>query len=310
MNNLRKSARIGIVFSMAYPEVAQGDGPVLERLQHLLADDYFDVIEIMRIQDNAVARDAARLLREAHVQVSFGAGGVLMRGKHNLNTLDADARQAAIQAVRDCFAQAALLGATGVSVLAGPALPEQHEAATAVLIDSLVQLSNDAAQYGLHLLLEVFDADVEKRALVGKAPIARQVGEAVRAACANFGLMHDSSHMPQLCESPREALFPIHHLLTHMHIGNAVVEDTSNSAYGDQHPRFGFPGSVNDVDEVEELLRVLYEIGYLGGVERRTLSFEIKPQAGESSEMIIAGAKRVLNEAASRLTKEAHSCNS
>lgn len=45
MNNLRKSARIGIVFSMAYPEVAQGDGPVLERLQHLLADDYFDVID-------------------------------------------------------------------------------------------------------------------------------------------------------------------------------------------------------------------------------------------------------------------------
>lgn len=308
MHNLRKSARIGIVLQMAFPEIALGDGPVLERLQRILADDYFDLVEVPRIADEAVAREAARLLRESHMTVAYGVGGVLTRGKHNLNTLDSAARLASIQAVRECFEQAAMLGATGVGLLAGPCQPGQQDAATEALIDSLIVLSGDAARYGLQLVLEIFDTDIDKRALVGNAPLARKVGEAVRAECPNFGLMHDSSHMPLLRESPREALVPIQHLLVHMHVGNAVLADTSSPAYGDQHPRFGYPAGANDVDDVEDLLRVLYEIGYLGGDTRRTLSFEIKPQPGERSEMIIAGAKRVLNEAASRLTAKESVC--
>jgi sugar phosphate isomerase/epimerase len=304
MHTLRQSAQIGIVFSMAYPEVGRGDGPVLDRLQRLLTDDYFDVIEMMAIADPGVAAEAAAMLREAHVATVFGAGGVLMRGGYNLNALDTAARLAAVDAVRAYFDQAALLGATGVGVLSGPCPADARQAGTAALIDSLIRLSTAAAGYGMRFMLEVFDTDIEKRALVGHAPLARQVGAAVRAQCPNFGLLHDSSHMPLLGESPAAALEPIADLLVHMHIGNAVLADTASPAYGDQHPRFGYPGSANGVDDVAELLRVLYRIGYLGGPERRTLSFEIKPQPGESSARIIAGAKRVLNAAAARVHKE------
>jgi hypothetical protein len=33
--------------------------------------------------------------------------------------------------------------------------------------------------------------------------------------------------------------------------------------YGDQHPRFGFPGGENGVEELAAFLRGLFEIGYL-----------------------------------------------
>ena len=34
-----------------------------------------------------------------------------------------------------------------------------------------------------------------------------------------------------------------------MHIGNAVVKE-GFEAYGDQHPRFGFPDSANDTEQL------------------------------------------------------------
>jgi len=34
-------------------------------------------------------------------------------------------------------------------------------------------------------------------------------------------------------------------------------------AYGDQHPRFGFPESANDTEQLAEFFRVLKEEGFL-----------------------------------------------
>jgi len=300
---LRRDAKIGIVHFMAFPEVMSGDGPVLDTLRQLLADEYFDVIEVTRINDNAVAREAAQLGAEAHVTFAFGAQPVLLGGNLNLNALDNAERARAVEAVKSCFDQAVLLGAESVAVLSGPCPEGRQQEGIGALAASLTELSRTAADCGLRMTLEVFDDAVDKRSLVGKADIARTVGERVRAECPNFGLMHDLSHMPLLGESPREALEPIQHLLVHMHLGNCILRDASQPGYGDQHPRFGVPGGENDIEEVAACLRTLYDIGYLGGSERRILSFEVKPLPGEDGGMVIAGAKRVLNAAAARITR-------
>ena len=51
MPMLRKHAKIGLIHFMAYPSVMKGEGPVLETLDRILADDYFDVVEMTRIAD-------------------------------------------------------------------------------------------------------------------------------------------------------------------------------------------------------------------------------------------------------------------
>jgi sugar phosphate isomerase/epimerase len=300
MERLRKHAKIGLIHFMAYPQVAGGDGPVAETLSEILADDYFDVVEVTRANDPATQQRVAAMLEQSHITVAFGAQPVLLRNKLNLNALDADARRRAVEAVRACFEQAKLYGAKSLAVLAGPWDDGEKQQATKALIESLIELADGADEYGLGLALEVFDDTIDKKALVGKADIALEVGRAVRAKCDNFGLMHDLSHMPLLGESPAEALRPIRDLLVHVHIGNAVL-DTSHTAYGDKHPRFGLPGGANDVAELTEFLRVLYEIGYLGGEDRRIVSFEVMPQPGEDSRLVIAGTKRTLNEAAANL---------
>ena len=89
----------------------------------------------------------------------------------------------------------------------------------------------------------------------------------------------------------------------HIHIGNAYFKDRQDPAWGDNHPRFGYPGSANDVPEIVAYLRELFAIGYLraDGSRRGAVSFEIKPVGDEDAAVMIASAKRKLTEAWARL---------
>jgi len=91
--------------------------------------------------------------------------------------------------------------------------------------------------------------------------------------------------------------------IAHIHIGNAYFKDRQDPAWGDQHPRFGYPGSANDVPEIVAFLRELFTIGYLraDGTRRGAVSFEIKPVGDEDSTVMIAAAKRKLLEAWAKL---------
>jgi sugar phosphate isomerase/epimerase len=149
----------------------------------------------------------------------------------------------------------------------------------------------------LKIVHEVFDYDIDKKSLIGPADLARRYAQTVRQTHDNFGLMVDLSHLPLLRESAEEAILPIQEFLVHAHMGNCVVRDAAWPAYGDAHPRFGFPGGENDVDELVEYLRVLLKIGFLNTTNPPIVSFELKPFADEDSDLVIANAKRVLNAA-------------
>jgi len=76
-----------------------------------------------------------------------------------------------------------------------------------------------------------------------------------------------------------------------------VVKSPDMPAYGDVHPRFGFPNGENDVPEVVAYLKVLKDIGFLNDKNPPVVSFEIKPFGDEDPDIVIANAKRTLNEA-------------
>jgi hypothetical protein len=84
-------------------------------------------------------------------------------------------------------------------------------------------------------------------------------------------------------------------------MGNCVVRDASLPAYGDVHPRFGFPNSENDVDQLVDYLQILLKVGYLNPENPPVVSFEVKPFGDEDPDLVIANAKRVLNLAWARL---------
>ena len=151
------------------------------------------------------------------------------------------------------------------------------------------------------MVLEVFDYDVDKRCLIGPAELARRYAQEVSKDYDNFGLMVDLSHLPLLRETAEEAIVPVRDHLVHAHMGNAVCADPSLVAYGDTHPRFGFPNSANDVAELAHYLRVLLDTGFLNTGNRPIVSFEVKPWGDEDPDAVVASCKRTLNEAWARV---------
>lgn len=295
--------KVGIIHFMAYPQVMRGEGPILETLAKIAEDDYFTAVEVTWMKDAEVRRRACRLLEAAHMTVAYGAQPRTLTTGLDINSLDDSIRAKAVATLKEGIDEAYELGAVGLAFLAGkyPGKDKEEDACQA-LEDSINQLCGHAKAKGsMPVVLEIFDRDIEKRSLVGPNDVALRIAANVRNKYDNFGLMVDLSHLPLLRQTPEEALIPVKDHLVHVHIGNAVVGDPSHPAYGDAHPRFGIEGGANDVEELAHFLRILFDVGYLGKGEPRIVSFEVKPLPGETSEIVIANAKRTLNEAWARL---------
>ena len=296
---IQRHAKVGIVHFMAHKQTMGGEGPILETLGGLASDPYFEVVEVTTMKDDSVRKRARDILASAHMSVAFGAQPILLRNKLSLNAEDEGARRAAVDAMKKALKEAEDLGAPGIALLSGPDPGEGgRKRAVDHLVDSLGQICAEAARKNMQVVLETFDrVPFGKNCLVGPNSLGVEVSNRVRKSHPNFGLMLDLSHLPLQGEAPAEALSAARDHLVHAHIGNCVMRNPKHPAYGDNHPRFGCEDGENDVPEVVEFLKTLRDIGYLNPKERRILSFEVSPMEGETPEVVIANAKRVLNQA-------------
>ena len=292
---------LSIVHFLAFPEFGSGNGPILESIEKILLDDFFAAIEISRINDSATRKLVAALIEHTHAKVDFGVHPIILGDKLNLNSADLAQRKKAVDTLVPFMDQATELGAKRFSLLSGPDPgPSGRKDATKLLIDSLQQLCEKAYKQNLSVVLETFDRDIDKKSLIGPAGEAVAVARTLRQDFPDFGLLYDQGHGVLLDEKPLAALTELEEYLVHIHVGNCV-KVPGRPSYGDSHPRFGFPGSENDVPELAAFIQALFDMGYLReGVslnDRPSIGFEVKPQAGESSAAILANIKRSWRDA-------------
>lgn len=296
---IQSYARIGLVHFMAYKACMGGEGPILESLEKIAQDPYFQAVEITQMKDPHTRSKAIQLLETAHLDVAFAAQPILLGNKLNLNSLDESHRLQAIDAVKGGIDQAEEFGTEGVALLSGsdPG-PTDRDLASNLLVDSLKRLCDYAGSKDMNIILETFDrVPYGKNCLVGPSALAVEVSLKVRKEYPNFGLMLDLSHLPLQGENPAYALGLARDHLVHAHIGNCVMRNPEHPAYGDNHPRFGCEDGENDVEELAEFLAELLNIGFLDPNKCPILSFEVGPMEGESPETVVANAKRVLDTA-------------
>ncbi len=303
MASMHRFMKVGLIHFMAYPATMRGEGPVVETLRSILVDDYFDAVEVTWIKDDQQRAQAKELLAQSHLTVCYGAQPRLLTTGLNPNDLDENGREAAEKTLLEAIDEAEYLGSKGIAFLAGKFSEEYKEEHYRQLIKTTSNLCAYAAKKGMMVELEVFDFDLDKKSLIGPAPYAAQFAADMRNRFANFGLMVDLSHLPQTYETAKFAIRVMRPYITHLHIGSAVLEQGA-VAFGDTHPRFGFPNGVNDVQEVYDFLKVCYEEGLLDPDDPPVLSFEVKPWEGEDPKIVIANAKRVLNRAWAMLNIE------
>jgi sugar phosphate isomerase/epimerase len=289
--SIHKYFQIGVVQWMSHPKY-----DVLDSIRKIGSDDFFDAIEITHFPDDQTRKEARAMLQQAHLRVCFGAQPMLLGAKLNPNDLDEAGREAAQRTLISAVDEAQYLGARGIAFLAGGWSEQHKQAHYAQLIKTTRAVCAYAAKKDMIVELEVFDYDMDKKALIGPAPLAARFAADMRSHCSNFGLMVDLSHFPTTYETAKFVIQTLRPYITHFHIGNAVVEQ-GREAYGDQHPRFGFPGGVNDTPELTDFFQVLKQEGFFNAQDPYVLSFEVKPWGDEDAQLVLAGAKRVLNRA-------------
>jgi sugar phosphate isomerase/epimerase len=294
--------RVGLVHFMAFPATIKGEGPVLETIRKIAVDDYFSAIEITTIKDPETRLAVKKMLETSHMTVAYGAQPRLLTTGMNINSLVEEERQKALDNLKQGIDEAYEIGAASFAFLSGNYEESRKEEAFQALVDSTNEICAYAKSKGdMKIALEVFDYDVDKRSLIGPADLALRYAKEIRKAHDHFGLMVDLSHIPLIHETIEESILPVKDYIVHAHIGNCVVKSPEMAAYGDVHPRFGFPNGENDVDEVVEYLKVLLDIGFLNTQTPPVVSFEIKPFGDEDADVVIANAKRVLNLAWARV---------
>ncbi len=303
---------VSLVFFMAYPgpgntrSVQRGEARaeyLLRALREVLADPYFQGIEVTQIKDKQVRAQVADLLRTSGKRVIFGAQPVQLINEdgfipaEDISSIDEVGRRQAVDRLKGCLEQAYELGAIDFGFISGkdPGAESglsKREAARRQLIRSVHELcvyAEELAQKqgrpALRLTLELFDRSPEpghKNQLVGPAREACELARIIQDSYhhPNFGLLYDLSHMPIIkgnsfaAETP-EVLRELAPFLNHVHIGSCVT-DAADKLYGDSHPRLDYPGSAVDEELLAEFARMLVDIGYEGGI-----GFEVVPYGDE-----------------------------
>jgi sugar phosphate isomerase/epimerase len=300
--SLHKFMKVGLVHFMAYPATIKGEGPVLETVRKLALDDYFTAIEITTVKDKEERKKVKQILDTSHMTLAYGAQPRLLTTGMNINDLNEENRQKALANLKEGVDEAYEMGAVGFAFLSGKYEEATKEESYTALVKSTKEICAYVKSKGvMKVALEVFDYDVDKKSLIGPASLALRYAKEVREEFDNFGLMVDLSHIPLIHETIEESLLPVKDYIIHAHIGNCVVKNADMPGYGDLHPRFGFPNGENDVEEVVAYLKVLFQIGFINEKTRPIVSFEIRPFGDEDPDVVIANAKRTLNEAWARL---------
>lgn len=289
--SIHKYFQIGTIQWMSHPKY-----PVLDSIRKIACDDFFDTLEVCRFADEQTREQAKKLLTQSHLKVCYGAQPRLLGPKLNPNDLDEAGRAAAEKTLLEAVDEAEELGAAAIAFLSGKWTPQTKEESYQQLLKTTRAVCNYAATKHMQVELEVFDFDMDKATLIGPAPYAARFAADMRTTHSNFGLLVDLSHFPTTYETTQFVVRTLRPYITHFHIGNAVVVPGCE-AYGDKHPRFGFPDSANDTPQLVDFFRILREEGFFCAHTPYVLSLEVMPFGDEDADIILANTKRVINRA-------------
>lgn len=287
--------RVGTIPAVSFPGANQVD------VIHALArDSFFDYIELEHVLCSSGVTQIRRCLEQGHLAANYSAHWVILSKNMNPNDLDESARQNAESALMVALEEASHLTASRFTFLAGNFSLGREAEGLVQLEKTILAVCRRAEALGIQVELELFDYDLDKRSLIGPAPRAAAFAARIRERASNFGLLADLSHFPATRESSRFVLRTLRPFLTHFHIGN-IVTTPGKSAFGDLHPRFGFADSHHDIFELANFLSLLRGEGFFDAANPYPLTFEVRPQPGDTPEIVLANAKRTLQRAWSLL---------
>ncbi len=300
MLDVSRRMKMGIVHPMLFPETKLGEGPILETIESIVKDPFFECIEVSWVRNDRVKKKAAHLMKMAQIDIVYTQGPVAYAKHLNPHALEAKERRRSLQEIKRSVDEALSLGARIFQMIGGPDPgPIKRKEATKYFVESLCEVcqyaSVNAGSHNMIVSIENLDRDIHKKFLIGPTSEAVQVVESVRRDFPNIGLTLDLAHLPLLSEPSEAAVTMAQGYLVHVHLGNCILRNKDHARFGDTHPVLGVEGGEVGVHELAEFLRALVKIGFFAAMDddRPIVSLEMVPSQGDSPQVLIAAMKRV-----------------
>lgn len=293
---LKNHLDIGIVHGAIFPEVIMGEGPIIETLEYLIEDNYFDRIEIGHINDDKIREKVHDMFITSGIKSTFLAQPFIFQNDLDLNSFNKKKRRNSIEEIKLLLQQAHLIGSDALALASGPMVDYNIKIAKKLLEESIVELSEVAYDLGLKIYLEIYDYDVDKKRLIGKTKDALEIVSNIQKHHKNFNLMVDLSHFPLINETIEESILPLQDKIGYVHVGNCIKKP-GHKLYGDKHPYIGHIDGENDINSVVQLFTMLNKVKYLQPEHKASISVEIMKGSDENSKMLIERTKSLLNDA-------------
>jgi len=293
--------KTGLVIYSSYPEVRSDPDLLLQRLALVARDTTWDAVEVQYVADTSYWPKIQRIIQDAGMDVIACAGPACVRLGWDLSSLDPAIRKAAVTGMQLAIDLAYSIGSRALVYMSGkdPGNGRKEEALNA-LRTSLAALSDYACQhavdYRLVLTLEPADRDVQLKRLIGPTADAVAAVAEAREQGMLTDVTLDMSHVALLGETFEEAAGLLGGMVTHAHVANTLVCDPSRPEYGDQHPRFGLPGSEFGLPDITRFLDTVQSRCFSKAgpfpYGKPVVSLEVRPSADADPDILLSGAKR------------------
>ncbi|ANY66299.1 hypothetical protein BBD42_07325 [Paenibacillus sp. BIHB 4019] len=294
---------LGIVLNAMFPDAARVDEGLLQAVDYVLHDSYFQRVELSGIGSHQLQTILKNRLDVCRVKNSYLAQPVIFREQLDLGSADRSVRLHAIERMLSCLSEAEAVGADMLELISGPNHEGSKCEAMERFAESILILSEHAQARDIKLLVEMFDFDVDKKRLIGSVENTVQLFQQFISSASQVKLLLDLSHIPMVRADIAAAVQELGPWIGHVHVGNTVMK-SDDRRYGDSHPYFGYPAGENDVEQLVSFFHALLKTGYIHHAHSSAISFELICAAVDRPADLIANAKRTLQLAWRKFLRE------
>ena len=277
---------LGINHQFIYPASISNAEAHTENLRKLADNPLIDALDCWIWASHA--KEELKILKNCGKYINYNIGDRIGEVPVFPATADAKEREYALEILKRETEFAIESGAKKIIFGSGrDVAPPERTDAYKRFEDFILEWSNIIPK-DVWLCLEPTDRDIDKFFLYGDVEDTCNAVRNIRqSGFEKMGILLDMGHVPIMHETLESATSKIGDLLTHIHMGNCIIKNTENPLYGDKHPCWGVEDGEYDENDGTKFLNCLKDVGYLSRGNEQTISFEMRPLTGMSSEQTI-----------------------
>ena len=295
--DIRKYAKLGLVHHMLYPECTTDPELHTETLLKFIKRNDIETFDCCLPYGEKHRKKLIPAIRNCRKTVCFTIH-LYPLCKFPLAAVSYAEQAQTWMIIDDMIQQAIAISAEGF--IFGSGIPSFYDATPehfTVFNKFCLDLCSKLEPHNITVMLEPFDADIDKKFLYGPIDECAKLATGICAKHNNFGFELDVAHLPLMGETFEHAIKMTAPKLKRVHLGNCVLKDKSNPLYGDQHPPMGIEGGEIDIPELAQILSLLLETGYLNKENRGALVLEMRPMPNCSVEDTVSDSMNRLKKA-------------